>query len=168
MTITIEQEAGPELGFMAEPLIRSVVEAALDHEGCPYEVELCVLLTDDAAIHEANREFRGIDRATDVLSFPMVEYAAPGDFSLAEEQEDCFNPESGELLLGDIVVSVEHVLAQAQEYGHSRERELAFLVAHSMLHLMGYDHMEDDERKEMEFRQEEILAGLGITRADTE
>lgn len=164
MTITIEKEAGRELDFPYEELIRQVVVAALDYEECPYEAEVNVLLTDDEAIREANQEFRDIDRSTDVLSFPMVEYEAPGEFDFLEEMDECFHPESGELLLGDIVISTDHVWAQAEEYGHSRQRELAFLVAHSMLHLMGYDHMEEEERREMEDRQEAILQQMGITR----
>ena len=164
MTITIEQEAGRELDFDYQDIIRRVIERALDYEGCPYEAEVSVVLTDDAAIREANREFRGIDRATDVLSFPMVEYRQPGDFSPLEEQDSCFHPESGELLLGDILISIDHVWIQAEEYGHSRQREMAFLGAHSMLHLMGYDPMEDAERIRMEERQEGILKDLGITR----
>jgi len=164
MTITIEKEAGRELDFPYEELIRQVVVAALDYEECPYEAEVNVLLTDDEAIREANQEFRDIDRSTDVLSFPMVEYETPGEFEFLEEMDDCFHPESGELLLGDIVISTDHVWAQAEEYGHSRQRELAFLVAHSMLHLMGYDHMEEEERRQMEERQEAILQQMGITR----
>ena len=112
-----------------------------------------------------NREFRNIDRATDVLSFPMLEYEKPGDFSFLEEAEnDCFNPDTGELLLGDIVISKDKVLEQAEAYGHSPRRELAFLTAHSMLHLMGYDHMEPEEAAEMERRQAEILEQLNILR----
>ncbi|MCI8625528.1 MAG: rRNA maturation RNase YbeY [Lachnospiraceae bacterium] len=164
MTITIEQEAGKELDFDYQTLIRQVVEQALEYEECPYEAEVAVLLTDDAAIQEANREFRGIDRATDVLSFPMVEYEKPGEFSRLEDRADCFHPDTGELLLGDILLSTDHVWAQAEEYGHTRKRELAFLVAHSMLHLMGYDHLEETERIQMEERQEAILKELGITR----
>ena len=91
-------------------------------------------------------------------------FDTPGDFSNIEEQEDCFHPDTGELMLGDIMISVEHVFAQAKEYGHSVRRELAFLVAHSMLHLMGYDHMEEEERRLMEERQEAILERIGITR----
>lgn len=167
MTITIDKEAGKELDFEYENVIKQVVLAALDYEECPYEAEVNVLLTDDVAIREANQEFREIDRSTDVLSFPMVDYPAPGDFSELEEYgDDCFHPETGELLLGDIVISTDHVWAQAEEYGHSRKRELAFLVAHSMLHLMGYDHMEEYERIQMEERQEAILQQLGITREE--
>lgn len=95
-----------------------------------------------AQIHEMNLEQRGIDRPTDVLSFPMIEYEEPGDFSVIDEESaEAFNPESGELMLGDIVISKEKVLSQAEEYGHLPKREYAFLIAHSMLHLFGYDHM---------------------------
>lgn len=111
-----------------------------------------------------NREFRQIDAPTDVLSFPMLEYQTPGDFSGFEEEEDSFDPESGELLLGDIVISKDKVLRQAEEYGHSPKREFAFLIAHSMLHLFGYDHMEEDERLVMEQKQREILERVGILR----
>ena len=116
-------------------------------------------------IHEANKEFRGIDRPTDVLSFPMVDYDFPSDFSYVEEnQESYINPETDELLLGDIMISVDKVYEQADEYGHSRKREFAFLIAHSMLHLLGYDHIDEAERKVMEVKQEAILDALGITR----
>ena len=139
--------------------------AAQDYENCPYEAEVNVLLTDDQEIHRINQEFRGIDRATDVLSFPMGDYETPSDFERLEEvAEDYFNLETGELLLGDIVISVDKVEEQAEKYGHSQARELAFLTAHSMLHLCGYDHMEEDERLVMEKKQEEILSLKGYTR----
>ena len=124
-----------------------------------------VLLTDDEEIHRINQEFRGIDRATDVLSFPMGDYETPSDFERLEDMaEDYFNLETGELLLGDIVISVDKVEEQAEKYGHSQTRELAFLTAHSMLHLCGYDHMEENERLVMEKKQEEILSLKGYTR----
>lgn len=122
-------------------------------------------MTDNDAIQEINREYREIDAPTDVLSFPMIEYEKESDFSHVEDSvEDYFNPESGELILGDIIISVEKVIEQAEKYGHSRERELAFLIAHSMLHLCGYDHMVDEEREVMEQKQREILAGAGYNR----
>ncbi len=165
MTITVEWETEDRLGLPAEEIIDQVVRAALDYEGCPYEAEVSVILTDNRSIQDINREQRQIDAPTDVLSFPMIDYEAPSHFDHVEEAaEDYFNPETGELLLGDIVISVDKVKEQAQLYGHSRERELAFLVAHSMLHLCGYDHMEEGEREEMEARQEEILKPLGYTR----
>lgn len=148
-----------------ETIIKRVVEAALDYEKCPYESQVYVLLTDNEEIHEINREHRKIDRPTDVLSFPMVTYLTPADFSDLEEREpDGFHPETGELILGDILISMDKVKEQANEYGHSTVRELAFLVAHSMLHLMGYDHMGEEERKVMEEKQEEILKNCGYVR----
>lgn len=136
----------------------------MEYEGCPYETEVNLLLTTDEEIHAMNREFRQIDAPTDVLSFPMLEYEAPGDFSGFEDQEASFHPESGELLLGDIVISKDKVLKQAEEYGHSPKREFAFLIAHSMLHLFGYDHMEEGERLVMEQKQRDILEHVGILR----
>ncbi len=124
-----------------------------------------LLFTDNEAIREMNRDYRQVDAPTDVLSFPMIEFDRESDFSHVEDcVEDCFNPETGELLLGDIVISVEKVADQAEQYGHSQTRELAFLVAHSMLHLCGYDHMEDEERERMEKRQRQILSGKGYSR----
>lgn len=165
MTINIEHEAAPLEGINEEAIVRKVIDEAVDFEKCPYEIEVNVLFTDNAQIQAVNKEFRGIDAPTDVLSFPMVDYPAPADFSLAgENEQDYFNPETGELVLGDIVLSVDRIRSQAEEYGHSITRELAFLTAHSMLHLFGYDHMEADEAKVMEARQEEILDRLKITR----
>lgn len=166
MTIDITYERGDEcvFPFDAREVIEKTIESALDYENCEYDVYIEVVLTDDEDIHEVNKETRGIDKATDVLSFPNCFFDTPGDFSNIEEQEDCFHPDTGELMLGDIMISVEHVFAQAKEYGHSVRRELAFLVAHSMLHLMGYDHMEEEERRLMEERQEAILERIGITR----
>lgn len=165
MTINIEYEAEKKLDLPYEKIIREIVLAALDYEACPYEAEITVVLTDNSEIHKLNREYRKVDGPTDVLSFPMLEYETPSDFSRVEENyEDSFNPETGELLLGDIIISVDKVAEQAESYGHSMERELAFLVAHSMLHLCGYDHMEDNEREEMEKRQKKILELRGYKR----
>ena len=158
MTFHIEHEVEIDLGFDIDSLIKKVIEATLDYENCPYEVEINVVLTDNAAIQEINREQRQIDAPTDVLSFPMAYYETPSDFDhLEEEQEDCFHPETGELMLGDIIISLEKVISQAKEYGHSTMRELGFLIAHSMLHLCGYDHMQEDERNVMEEKQREIM-----------
>ena len=165
MTITIEYEAEKQLDLPYEEIIRDVVNESLDYEKCPYEAEVNVILTDNQAIQEINREHRQIDAPTDVLSFPMVDYEAPSDFDHVEDAvEDYFNPETGELMLWDIVISVDKVEEQAEKYGHSQTRELAFLVAHSMLHLCGYDHMEEEERLLMEARQNEILERRGYTR----
>lgn len=164
MTFQITNETKVKFPFQYKRLISKVVTATLDSEGCPYEAEVNVLLTDDAYIQEVNQEMRSIDRSTDVLSFPIAEYETPADFDGLESQPDVFNPETGEYMIGDILISVDHVKAQAELYGHSEKRELAFLVAHSVLHLIGYDHMEDAERLIMEEKQEAVLQSLGITR----
>ena len=165
MTVTIESETEVPFDFEYEQTAREVIVQAMDSEEFPYEAEVNVILTDNDAIQEINREHRRIDAPTDVLSFPMVDYESPSDFDHVEEAvEDYFNPETGELMLGDIVISVDKVEEQAEKYGHSRTRELAFLTAHSMLHLFGYDHMEDGERLVMEEKQKEILETRGYTR----
>ena len=163
MTIRIENEYEGTMPDNYEEIINQVVEEACDYVECPYETAVDVLLTDNKAIHEINLDQRGIDRPTDVLSFPMNEYPEPADFEEIEET-GCFDPESGELMLGDIVISIDKVYAQAEEFGHSPKREIAFLTAHSMLHLFGYDHMEEVERLVMEQKQKEILEKTGYTR----
>ena len=141
------------------------MDACLEKEAFPYEAEVNLTLTDNSGIHEINLEYRQMDRPTDVLSFPMLSYDTPGDFSfLEEEAEEDFNPDTGEAILGDIIISVEKVMEQADAYGHSVEREYAFLICHSMLHLFGYDHMTPEEAKIMEEKQEAILQDMGITR----
>ena len=164
MTLIFEEEGELRLDLPCEELATKVIEAALDYEECPYEVEVNLLLTMNDEIQEMNQNFRQIDRATDVLSFPMIDYEVAGNFEFLENVMDAFHPESGELILGDIVISKEKVLSQAEDYGHSVEREYAFLIAHSMLHLFGYDHMEEDERIVMEAKQKEILEQLKIFR----
>lgn len=165
MNLYMENETEREFLFSVEDTARLVCQAVLEGEGCPYEAQVSIVLTDGRGIREMNREYRGIDRETDVLSFPNVDFEEEGVFDIGEDSEaDYFDPETGELVLGDIMISVDRVYGQAQEYGHSVRREFAFLVAHSMLHLCGYDHMEEEERARMERRQEEILTGLGITR----
>lgn len=164
MTLYFEEEGELTLPLSCREIAEEVIETALDLTGCPYEAEVSLLLTMDAQIREMNTQFRGIERATDVLSFPMVEYPLPGEFGFLEENEGYFNPESGELSLGDIVISKEKVISQAEEYGHSVLREYAFLIVHSVLHLAGYDHMEEDERREMETKQDEIMKRLDILR----
>lgn len=164
MRIYLEDEGSLDLALDYFALTDKVAEAVLDLEACPYESQVELLLTMNDEIHEMNQEFRGIDRATDVLSFPMIDYEEAGNFDFLEQAADCFDPETGELMLGNIVISKEKVVEQAEEYGHSVEREFAFLVAHSMLHLLGYDHMEEEERNVMEEKQRQVLDGLGITR----
>ena len=165
MTFCVENETNQELPFDVEEIVNKVIEKALEQEKCPYEASVAVLLTDNEGIHVMNKEYRNIERPTDVLSFPNVDYEGPADFSGIEDAiEDYFDPETGELCLGDIVISIDKVYEQAREYGHAPLREFAFLVAHSILHLLGYDHMEAEEAKVMETKQEEILTSLGITR----
>ncbi len=165
MTFYVENETNVVFPFDIEEIVKVVALEVLDTEQCPYEVQLNVLVTDNEGIHQFNREHRGIDRETDVLSFPNLEFQEEGVFDIDEDQEaDYFDPDSGELILGDIIISVDKVYEQAESYGHSVKREFAFLVAHSMLHLCGYDHMEADEATVMERKQEETLSKLGITR----
>ena len=168
MTLNYENETDAVLDLQqesAEALARRVIEAGLDIVDCPYEAQVSLLITDDEGIREMNRQFRSIDAPTDVLSFPLQEYPAPGDFSqIDEEGSDEFDPDSGELLLGDIVINADRVILQAEEYGHSQKREYAFLIAHSILHLTGFDHMEEEEREQMEEFQRRIMDAVQIPR----
>ncbi|MBR5597030.1 MAG: rRNA maturation RNase YbeY [Lachnospiraceae bacterium] len=165
MTFYADNETNHQMGFSWEELYETVALAVLDSEKCPYECQVNLVLTDNNGIHEINKETRNIDRPTDVLSFPNVSYEKEADFETLEECGfDCFDPDSGELILGDIIISVDKVVEQAAEYGHSQRREFAFLIAHSMLHLCGYDHMTEEEEKIMISKQEAILNLLGITR----
>ena len=165
MTLNFEAEVNVPFDFDVEALAGEVINFTLEHEDFPYEPEVNLTLVDNEGIHAINKEFREIDRPTDVLSFPMLSYENAGDFSkLEDDYDDNFNPDTGEIMLGDIVISMDKVWEQAENYGHSREREYAFLIAHSMLHLFGYDHMEEEERKDMEIRQEEILTKTKYTR----
>lgn len=164
MTLLFEEEGDLTLPLECESLAKRVIEAAIDYVDCPYEAEVNLLLTMNEEICEMNQNFREIKRATDVLSFPMVDYEKAGEFDFLDDAIEYFNPETGELMLGDIVISKEKVVSQAEEYGHSIEREYAFLIAHSMLHLFGYDHMEEEERIVMEEKQTEILEQLQILR----
>lgn len=164
MTILIDYETDRELGIDYASLSNLVVEKILDMEGCPYDVSVNLVLTDDEEIKRVNSEFRSVYSATDVLSFPMIPFEIPGDYSLVEEEDSFFDLDTGELLLGDIMISVDRVFAQAQEYGHSVKREFCFLVAHSMLHLLGYDHMVPEEANVMEEKQRTALEELDIRR----
>lgn len=164
MTIFIEEEGTIVLSIDYNELCNKAIEASVDYLKCPYETEVSVLITTNEIIHNINLEQREIDRPTDVLSFPMIEWAEICNYDAVEEQLECFHPESGELMLGDIIISAEKVIEQSEEYGHSLEREFSFLIVHSMLHLFGYDHMEQEEREEMEQAQSDIMKELGITR----
>jgi len=163
--VEFDTPINPNFSFDVHQIVCMVMEQVLDTEQCPYEASVNVLLTDDDGIRAFNAKHRDIDTPTDVLSFPNIFYDTPGDFTQVEASEfDCFDPDSGELLLGDIIISVEKVKSQAVLYGHSEKREFAFLVAHSMLHLCGYDHMTEEDAHIMENKQDMILNALGITR----
>lgn len=143
-----------------ESMIKSVCDMALKTEECNFDAEVSITFTDNENIHKINLEHRGIDRPTDVLSFPMIEFDEEGNADFLELEYD-----GDFVVLGDIVISTEQAILQADEYGHSVKRELAFLCAHSMLHLLGYDHeiSEEDERIMFE-KQDNILNQLNITR----
>ena len=143
MSFQYEEECEVKFEFEPEELALKVIDFCLEYAEFPYEAEVNLTLTDNAGIHEINKNFRNIDRATDVLSFPMLSY---------------------DTLLGDIVISVDKVKEQAESYGHSTRREFAFLIVHSMLHLFGYDHMEEQEAAVMEQKQKEILDKMEIFR----
>ncbi len=130
-----------------------VVRETLRYENFSDDVEVSISIVDNDEIQQINCKFRNIDKATDVLSFPMI------DFEAGEEID-----EDETIMLGDIIISIERAVSQAEEYGHSIERELGFLTAHSMLHLLGYDHMEPEEEKVMFFKQKEILENIGLRR----
>ena len=164
MTISYEKETDIDLGIDCEELARTVGDRVLDQENCPYESQISLILMEDEGIRQATREHRGLDRSTDVLSFPMVDFPSPAEYSVLEEDDSLFDLDTGELLLGDIMISAEHVTAQAAAYGHSIRREFCFLVAHSILHLLGYDHMTPSDAAVMEAKQEQVLQSLGITR----
>ena len=152
----------PGVNDSQKAFIRKVIRTALAAEGVAVPCEVNVLLTNDEGIHAINLEMREVDKATDVLSFPEFELS-PGE--LPDEMDA--DPGTELIPLGDMVISVEHVAAQAVEYGHSKQRELAYLVVHSVLHLLGYDHLDEGaQKKQMRGREEAILAQLGITRED--
>lgn len=165
MTSYVENETEVNFPFDVQDILNRIMDAVTQMENCPYETTVNLLITDNAGIREYNKNYRGIDRETDVLSFPNISFDSEGDFTQVESMSaDYFDPDSGELILGDIILSADRVLSQAQEYGHSVLREFAFLTAHSMFHLCGYDHMEEREAAVMEEKQEAVLTNLGISR----
>lgn len=150
----------PGVNDSQRAFIRKVIRTALAAEGVDFPCEVDVLLTDDEAIHQINRDMREVDRATDVLSFPEFDLT-PGQLPGPEDAD----PGTGLIPLGDMVLSMERVAAQAREYGHSKRRELSYLVTHSVLHLLGYDHLDEGPMKaQMRAREETIMALLGLER----
>lgn len=165
MQLYLDNETEHQFDFDVESIALKVINKVLEVEKCPYDVEVNLLLTDNDGIREYNCQMRDIDSPTDVLSFPGLFFEEPSVFFIAPGEEmDYTNPESGMIILGDIIISVDKVLEQADEYGHSVMREFAFLVAHSMYHLCGYDHMTETEAAVMEDKQAAVLAELAITR----
>ena len=157
--IIIDSELDEDTSAVEE-LLTKVIPAVLEAEGVELACEVNVLLTDDAGIHEINLDQRGVDRPTDVLSFPMFEFV-PGDKPTEEDAD----PATDLVPLGDMVLSLERAKEQAAEFGHSVEREMAYLCVHSVLHLLGYDHMDEGPMKaQMRAREEAILSALGLTR----
>ena len=144
----------PGVSDGTKSFLRKVIRTALDQQGVDVPCEVDVYVTGDAGIQELNREMRQVDRPTDVLSFPQFE----------DLTEDI--PEVGEICLGDVVICREKAEEQAEEFGHSFERELVYLFTHSVLHLLGYDHMEEDEKKVMRQREEEIMEQIGLMRQE--
>lgn len=155
MTIWIDNRSSEPFPQELAQAVEKMIIGTLEYEGFQRPCEVSVSIVEDAEIRQINRQFRDIDRATDVLSFPLLSF---------QEGEIPDTNEKDEVLLGDIIISLERARAQAQEYGHSLKREIAFLTAHSMLHLLGYDHMTEDEEKEMFRRQRDILLSGGIPR----
>lgn len=152
--IITEQQESMKLPVGARLLVRRACTAVLITENFEFPAEVNVTFVDDAAIHELNLKHRQIDASTDVLSFP-----------LGENGEYDINPENGAKMLGDIVISVEHAVKQAKSYGHSIQREIAFLTVHSMLHLLGYDHVNGGiEQMRMREKEENVLTKLGVVR----
>lgn len=154
MTVLLEnRQKHITIDDVMKGIAQRAVDAIFEKEDFPYGYEVSITLVDNTAIAALNREYRGVDAATDVLSFAMME---------GEEFLDL--NEDGEAIMGDIIISMEKVADQAEEYGHSIEREFAFLVVHGTLHLLGYTHDGQQDTKRMRQREEEILEGLGLTR----
>ena len=157
--IDILLECDNEEDIKYEDMIAKAAEAVLKCENHDFDAEISVTLTDNEKIREINSEHRGIDKETDVLSFPLYDFDTPSVFS-----EDQVLIDGDVRVLGDIVISVEKIIEQAGEYGHSTERVMSYMAVHSMLHLLGYDHMTDEDKTLMRSREDAVMQYLGITR----
>lgn len=163
MTLLWEIDTPVDPGLLT--LMQTAADCALVVEGVKRPCAVAIRLCDDESIHAINKEFRQVDRATDVLSFPMVSYPAGVTAGRADRLlRQALDDELNACMLGDLVISVPHVLAQAEEYGHSPQREAAYLLVHGICHLMGYDHMEDDDKRRMRAMEEKILSAVGLER----
>ncbi len=159
VNIVLEVEQGLERYASVEPQVALAIARAVERAGGPEKAQLGLLVVGDEAIHELNLQHRGVDRATDVLSFPLLEPGVP----LTQADMD---PETGEVVLGDIVLSLPTAERQAAEYGNTLAREAAFLAVHGTLHLLGFDHESDTERAEMRKLEEAVLGAVGLTRQE--
>lgn len=167
MTFYVDNETPYEINEELQKKIEEIVLEVTKEEQFYYPFEVNLLITDNNGIKEFNSTYRKITKETDVLSFPNLDFEIPGNYDVLEneiEKINYYNLDTDEVVLGDIIISYEKIISQANEYGHSETRELCFLIAHSMLHLLGYDHMEPDEAKVMEEKQKKILDRLGITK----
>ncbi len=164
MKLFLDNDTDVTLDFDFQDVACKVIEKTLETLDCPLDVAVNLVITDNENIRICNRDMRGIDKETDVLSFPYLTFEEPGRYVLTGSEADYIDPETGLTVLGDIMISIDKVIEQASEYGHSGKREYAFLVAHSMLHLSGFDHETAEEAEAMEQMQERILQSLGISR----
>ncbi len=159
MVDIVLDNAGVQVTPQTEEIIKNAAEMALAEENIEFDAEISVTITDNDGIHKLNKQYRDVDSETDVLSFPMYDFDKPGVFD-----EDELALEPGAVVLGDIIISMDKVCRQAEEYGHSQTRELSYLTVHSTLHLLGYDHMTEEDKTVMRRREEEIMEKLGIPR----
>lgn len=164
MTVEMINETDTSFDFDMDEVSALVVKGVLEQEKFPEEAYVCITLVSEEEIQSINKEQRDIDSVTDVLSFPMIPWTSQANYEELSEFDDIRDPESGEIVLGDVVLCVQRIIDQAKEYGHSNRREFAFLICHSMLHLLGYDHMEEDDRILMEERQKIIMNAIQISR----
>ena len=165
MIFCVEYETKEVCSFDGEALARTVGEAVAAAEGIPETALVNLCVTGEEEIRELNARYRKRDEATDVLSFPAFSFETPGGFAgMEEEMQMAADPETGQVWLGDIVLNLQRVRSQAEEYGHSEAREFGFLIAHSLLHLIGYDHETAEEARVMEEKQEKALRAAGLTR----
>lgn len=165
MTVYLEEESSDaaSFDFDYDRTLKDVILTVLEEEDLHDAVQVSVTFTDEEHIKDLNHRFRNIDLSTDVLSFPMLSFSAPGTDHILPESMDR-DPQTDELLLGDIVLCIPAVFDQAERYGHSVKREYVFLLVHSMLHLLGYDHIEDEDRQLMEEKQRIVLEKLSVYR----
>lgn len=163
MSLTIINKQNKYETGNIEKLMDTVFHLVLDERGVDRDCQVSLTLCDNKEIREINREYRKIDRPTDVLSFPMIEYRDGAVFN-NDYNEDDIDMDTGEIILGDIVISLERAYEQSVEYGHSFEREISFLMVHGMLHILGFDHESEDDREKMRKEEERILGKLGMER----